>query len=206
VPKYLAIIREQFAWLFFYGPLLSFLPARWRGGRINHKFVLWGTATIISGGGELLVGLNLFGFWYAYPLSTALLYVGMYFVCDGAWRVINAKEHGQNAGTLVLVFVDQLLATGHGVTWKIAHPVISDLTTLDDAREDWQLKIEAVRSKQDWEAGKIVRFGERYFRLESCLQIGGARPFVYFLRSMPIGVPSHSVLNYFPVEAPQKSS
>lgn len=193
-------------WLFILGPTLSFVPSRWRGNRVNQKFALWGIATTISAGVEAFVGLNLFGLWYAYTLNPAVLWVGAYFICDGAWRVSNARREGQNTGTLLLVFVDQLFAGVKGTSWKIAHPVVSDLATMDDARLDWQLRVEAARPKPHWETGKIVRYGERYFRLESCIETGGARPFTYFLRSLPVGVPSHSVMTYFPVEIPQKSN
>jgi hypothetical protein len=91
--------------------------------------------------------------------------------------------------------------------WTLAHPIVTDLVTLDDLREDWQLKIEAARSKRHWETGKLVHFNEqRYFRIESSIQMGGPRPFVYLLRSLPAGVPGHGVLKYCPVAASQKPS
>ncbi len=197
-----ATIRGHFAWLLIYGPALSFLPERWRGRGFNQKFALWEAATIISGVGELFAGVNMFGIWYTFQLSPALLWVAVYFLCDGAWRTINAKTHGESAGSVLLVFVDQAIHAARQSAWRVAHPVVSDLATLNDAREDWQLRIEAARPKRGWEAAKIVRFGERYFRIESSAQTGGPRPFVYMLRNLPAGVPGHNVLTYAPVEIP----
>jgi hypothetical protein len=203
--KTLSIIREQLIWLFVLGPMLSILPSRWRGRGLNQRFALWGVATIISSVGVFLVGLNLFGLWYAYSLNPAMLWVGAYFICDGVWRVSNARREGQNTGTLLLVALDQMILAAGQTTWKLAHPVVSDIPMLDDTREDWQLKIECARPKRHWAVGKIVRYGERYFRIESSVETKNARTYVYLLRSLPVGVPSHSVLNYIPVEVPQKS-
>jgi hypothetical protein len=200
-----AIVRAHFAWLFIYGPMLSFLPARWRGPRLNQKFALWNVATIISGAGEIFAAVNMVGIWYAFQVSPVLLWVAAYFLCDGVWRTTNANTHGEDTGTILLVFLDQAIHSSRESAWKIAHPVVSDLATADDAREDWQLKIEAARSKRHWEAGKIACVGERYYRIESSIQISGPRPFVYLLRSLPAGVPGHGVLTYKPVEVPQKS-
>ena len=201
-----ARIRAQTAWLLLYGPVLSFLPEKWRGRRLNQKFALWNTATVISGAGEIFVGVNIFGIWLAFQFSPVLLWVGMYFLCDGVWRAFNASIQGESAGSVLLMFVDQRIDAARKSVWRMAHPIVSDFTTLDDVRQDWQLKIEAVRQKRKWEAGKIVRFGERYFCVESCVQFAGPRPFVYLLRSLEAGVPSHSVLTYTPVEISQKPS
>jgi hypothetical protein len=202
----LSRIRGHITWVCFYGPVLSFLPERWRGRGFNHKFAMWDTATMISGLAEIFVGVNMFGIWFWLPTSPVVLWISVYFFCDGGWRTIHAKTHGDNAGSVLLVFVDQAIHSGWRGAWEVAHPVVADAATLDDAREDWQLKIQAAQAKKHWEAGKIVRSGERYFRIESTIQTSGSRPFLYLLRSLPAGVPGHGVLNYTPAEIPQKSS
>ncbi len=194
----LSQIRTHLAWVCFYGPAMSFLPERWRGRGFNQKFALWEIATIISGFVEVAVGVNLLGYWIWFQAPLFVLWLAVYFFCDGIWRAINAKSHGGNAGSLLLVFVDQLFCSVRQGVWKVAHPVVADLATLDDAREDWQLKIEAARAKNHWEAGKIVHFGERYFRIESNMRTTGSRPFIYLLRALPAGVPGHGVLTYIP--------
>jgi hypothetical protein len=197
-------IRAHTAWFILYGPVLSLLPERWRGRTFNQKFASWVMATTISGVFELALAINLFCLWYVFQLSVVLAWIGIYFLCDGGWRTFNSFIHSESAGSVLLLFVDQAVHSARQGIWKVAHPVVSDQTTLDDAREDWQLKIEAARAKPKWEAGKLVLYGERYFRIESSIQTGGGRPFVYLLRSLPAGVPSLAVLKYTPVELYKK--
>ena len=155
----------------------------------------------------MFAGVNMFGIWFALPVSPVLLWGAVYCLCDGGWRALNAKTNGESAGTVVFVFLDQAIHSTHQAVWQAAHPVVPDLATLDDFREDWQLRIEAARSKRHWEVGKLVHFSEqRYFRIESSIQTGGPRPFVYLLRSLPAGVPGHGVLKYNPPQASQKFS
>ncbi len=194
-----AKVRAHTTWFLIYGPALSFLPERWRGRSLNQKFAKWIPATIISGVCELALAANLFAMWFALQSSNIVVWIGAYFLCDGAWRTFNAFVLGESAGSVFLLFVDQGIEAAHRSAWNVAHPVVSDQSVLDDVREDWQLKIEAARRKPKWEAGKIVLYGERYFRIESCIQAAGSRPFIYLLRSLPAGVPSHSVLKYSPV-------
>jgi hypothetical protein len=202
-----ATVRTHFGWIFIFGPVLSILPERLRGRALNQKFAIWGTATIISGVAEMFAGLNMIGIYFTFQVSPVLLWVAAYFLCDGAWRALNAKIHGESAGTVLFVFADEAIHAARQTAWKLTHPIVSDLVTLDDLREDWQLKIEAARSKRHWETGKLVHFNDqRYFRIESSIQMGGSRPFLYLLRSLPAGVPGHGVLKYSPVPAPQKSS
>ena len=73
--------------------------------------------------------------------------------------------------------------------WMLRHPAVNDLVTADEAREDWQLKIESSRAKKDWDVGRMILYNERYYRIESVVRIESARPFVYLLRSLPAGVP-----------------
>jgi len=198
-------VRAQTAWFLLYGPALSLLPERWRGRTLNQKFASWVVATTISAVFELALAINLFCAWFVLQLSPVLAWIGFYFLCDGSLRAFTSFINGESAGSVLLLFVDHAIYSGRQEAWKAAHPVVSDLVALDDVREDWQLKIEAARAKPKWEAGKLVLYGERYFRIESCLRAGGPRPFVYLLRSLPAGFPSHNMLKYTPVETLQKS-
>jgi hypothetical protein len=198
-------IRAHTAWFILYGPVLSLLPERWRGRNLNQKFASWTLATTLSGVFEVALAVNLFCAWYVFQLTPVLAWIGIYFVCDGGWRAFNSFINGESAGSVLLLFVDQAFHSSRHSAWKVAHPVVSDLLKIDDAREDWQFKIEAARAKPKWEVGKLVFYGERYFRIESSIQVSGARPFVYLLRSLPAGFPSLYVLKYTPVEISQNS-
>lgn len=58
------------------------------------------------------------------------------------------------------------------------------------------LEIRASRRKEEWEAPKIVRVDEVYYRLEESRMGSGARPFCYRLRRLAAGVPGRNVIVY----------
>lgn len=64
------------------------------------------------------------------------------------------------------------------------------------------LEIRASRAKQDWDPPRVVRYEDRYYRLEGCTRGPAPRPFLYKLRRLAAGVPGRAVLTYSPEEAP----
>jgi hypothetical protein len=68
------------------------------------------------------------------------------------------------------------------------------------------LEIRAWRAKPDWNPPHVVRYDDRYYRLEDCARGPGPRPFVYKLRRLAAGVPGRTVLIYSPDEAPVTAS
>jgi hypothetical protein len=157
---------------------------------------------MISGGVECLVAVNLFCAWGFLPGShEALLWMGMYCITDGAWRTAIAVFNGEAAGTVLLELLGEASVVGWRGAWNWRHPTVPDAVTVDDTREEWQLKVESSRAKKDWEASRMILLGERYYRIESCARIEGSRPFTYLLRSLPAGVPSLRVLRYTPNDA-----
>jgi len=192
-----AKIAEHTRWTLFYGPVLSLVPARWRVGRFGDRYASWATGTMISGGTECLLAVNFFCAWGFLPGShEALLWTGMYCLTDGAWRTATAVFNGDAAGTVLLELVAEASVAGRRRAWTWRHPAVSDVVTVDDARVEWQLKIESSRAKKDWDVGRMILMGERFYKIESRTQIEGARPFIYLLRSLPAGVPSLRVLRY----------
>jgi|SRR5271170_5123665 len=69
-------------------------------------------------------------------------------------------------------------------------------------QEEELLEIRAWHAKPDWTPPRIVRFGDRYYRLEECAKGSGPRPFIYKLRKLSKGVPGRTVLTYSPEEDP----
>lgn len=199
-------IAEHTRWTIFYGPILSLVPARWRVGRFADRYANWPTGTMLSGGFECILAVNFFCAWGFLPVTTnLLLWIGMYFLADGAWRTAIAVFNGDTAGTVLLELVAEAGVAGWRSAWMLRHPVVKDLVKVDEAREDWQLKIESSRAKKDWDVARMILYNERYYRIESVVRTEGARPFVYLLRSLPAGVPSLRVLRYAPNEAsPQR--
>jgi hypothetical protein len=64
------------------------------------------------------------------------------------------------------------------------------------------LEIRAWRAKPDWNPPRVIRYDDRYYRLEDCARGSGPRPFIYKLRRLAAGVPGRTVLVYSPEEAP----
>ncbi|HXJ05490.1 MAG TPA: hypothetical protein VNH65_10350 [Candidatus Acidoferrum sp.] len=76
------------------------------------------------------------------------------------------------------------------------------------ARNDSEefLEIRSSRAKPDWNPPRVVRYGDRYYRLEESSRGSGSRSFVYKLRRLAAGVPGRTVLVYSPVEEPVKAN
>jgi hypothetical protein len=74
------------------------------------------------------------------------------------------------------------------------------LVTKNSAEEFLEIRASCV--KPDWTPPRVVRYKDRYYRLEECSRESGARPFVYKLRRLPAGVPGRGVITYSPDEAP----
>lgn len=72
--------------------------------------------------------------------------------------------------------------------------------TQNDAEEI--LEIRAWRPKPDWTPPRVVRYEDRYYRLEECARSSGPRPYIYKLRRLAKGVPGRTVLTYSPEEQP----
>ena len=199
-------VRGNVLWLCFYGPALSLLPERYRPQKIAQKFGSWSAATLISGAIECMFGANTLIYWYKEQTDhLVFLWIAIYLVCDGVWRILIMRMHNESVGTVSLSALDQMFLTGKNALWNATHPAVSDLVVLDDRNAEWQLKIKSSRSKRDWESTRIVHFKERFFRIETVLRERGSRPFVYLLRALPAGVLGPRVINYPPVDLSQYS-
>jgi hypothetical protein len=121
-----------------------------------------------------------------------------YLFVEGAGRAMAAWIGGEVNGTLPLVLLDRGYLFVRQKFWPSEPPLVADLVTFDEHRADWQLKIESSRIKQGWGAGRLLRYEDRYFRIESVYASAGARPFIYALRELEAGVPSRSVILYPP--------
>jgi hypothetical protein len=84
-------------------------------------------------------------------------------------------------------------------------PVPDELFVARDGEEEI-LEVHAWCAKPDWTPPRVVRYEDRYYRLEECAKAQVPRPFVYKLRRLAAGVPGRAVLIYSPDEAPILSS
>jgi len=64
------------------------------------------------------------------------------------------------------------------------------------------LEIRASRRKPDWTPPRTVRYQDTFYRLETCSNGFGRRPFHYRLRRLSAGVMGRTVLTYSPEEEP----
>jgi hypothetical protein len=62
------------------------------------------------------------------------------------------------------------------------------------------LEIRASHAKPEWDPPRVIRFEDRYYRLEESSRASGARPFIYKLRRLSRGVPGRAVILYNPGE------
>jgi hypothetical protein len=216
---------RTFLWSYIFGPFLAFLPTRWRAMWFANRHIDWTTATIISGVLQIIFAPVALLAWMATGISRAAEGMGMggrvgggpmqtlfvlilamnpitwllfYLFLEGFGRVCASALMGEAPGTLVLYAADRLHLFLNRKFGPALPPLVPDKVTKDDMRADWQLKIESCRAKSGWEVGRLLRYEGRYYRIESCSQEGGARPFSFLLRSLAAGVPSHSVILYSP--------
>lgn len=80
-----------------------------------------------------------------------------------------------------------------------------ELRVVKNASEEF-LEIRASREKPEWTPPRVVRFEDRYYRLEESSRGSAPRTFTYKLRRLPKGVPGRSVLIYSPAQEPVKAS
>jgi hypothetical protein len=196
---------QTLVWGYILGPFLAFLPLRWRAAWFANRHFPWRGATIASGILQFLAVPLIVIYFRQYQYFFIVgnftdpgTWVVFYFFFEGVGRSVAAATTGEMAGTLLLVAPDRLLLYVRRKLAPAPPPLIPDLVTRDDSRADWQLRIESSRAKREWNAGRLLRYEDRYYRIESCWQEGGPRPFVFLLNALAAGAPSRSVIIYSP--------
>jgi hypothetical protein len=161
--------------------------------------------------------------WATHPLTWGIAY----FCIEGAWRMCAAFTDSV-LGVFPLYLLEKIyskifrrgapeppgtvkFSKGHvssyvgTVTEKVLTArlaqVPDELSVSKNSAEEF-LEIRASRAKTDWTPPRVIRYEDRYYRLEECARGSGARPFVYKLRRLAAGVPGRNVLTYSPDEAP----
>jgi hypothetical protein len=165
--------------------------------------------------------------WVTHPLTWAIAF----FCIEGAWRLC-ASFTDTVLGVFPLYLLDKIyckifrrgapepagaveFSQGHVASYvgtmkdkvltaRLSH-VPDELYVTKNSAEEF-LEIRACRAKPDWTPPRVVRYEDRYYRLEECARASGPRPFVYKLRRLAAGVPGRTVLIYAPDEAPVAAS
>jgi hypothetical protein len=159
----------------------------------------------------------------SHPLTWAIAY----FVAEGAARLCAAFTDTV-LGTLPLYLFDKayckirgikeplppgspVFAQSHAVSYveslrdKIMAaqlPALADELHFSSAGSDEMLEIRASHAKPEWDPPRVVRYEDRYYRLEEYSRSSPPRPFLYKLRRLPAGVPGRTVIIYAPTETP----
>lgn len=81
-------------------------------------------------------------------------------------------------------------------------PELPDELFLTTTNSGEFLEIRSSRSKPDWDPPRVVRYEDRYYRLEESARGSAPRPFIYKLRRLPAGVPGRAVIVYNPDVVP----
>lgn len=79
---------------------------------------------------------------------------------------------------------------------------LPDELALTSQSSDEFLEIRSSRPKPDWDPPRVVRYEDRYYRLEEVARGSAPRPFIYKLRRLPAGVPGRTVIVYSPDVVP----
>ena len=169
------------------------------------------------------IGFAAWALLVVHPLTWLLFY----FMLEGAVRFSSAAFSGGVSGILPLAIVDSLFrklsgASGDPLRSAEAKPAFSSISSsvkekiltstisagadeLHFLKNDEQeiLEIHASRRKDDWTPPRVVRFEDKYYRLEECKSGRTPRPFVYVLRRLAAGVPGRNVILYSPEAEPQ---
>jgi len=145
-----------------------------------------------------------------------------YFFAEGAVRFSSAAFSSSPSGILPLVLLDGLFRKLLGVQDdslgpRERKPAFSSVAssvreriltaTVPAGADELQflktgdqeiLEIHASKRKEDWNPPRVVRFADKYYRLEECKRGKATRPFVYVLHRLAAGVPGRNVLLYSP--------
>jgi hypothetical protein len=150
--------------------------------------------------------------WILFMLQP-LTWLLLYFFLEGAVRFCGGAFAENVLGTLPLAIVDRILFWR---TYRDKERVAGEWKSYVGSVREWMmvarlpdvadesrygpeeevLEIWASRRKDGWEAPRIVRVDETYYRLEEGFVESGERPFHYRLRKLAAGVMGRSVILY----------
>jgi hypothetical protein len=164
--------------------------------------------------------------WVTHPLTLLLGFAGI----EGAIRLCAAAFSDNILGILPLFLLDKVFVTvfrrrgpksmnaanspnNSSLVGAVRErvlvarlPIVSDELCFRRSASEEILEIYASRRKQDWTPPRVVRYQDRYYRLEADSLGPAPRPFHYMLRRLAAGVPGRTVLQYSPSDATIKDT
>jgi hypothetical protein len=217
-------------WTYTLGPILAFLPLRWRKEHLPWLPVKWSAAGFFSGLLELAGFFPLLLWWYSYfvtALAQALAqstspsgipegreglvgiagfamnpitWVVCYVGLEGLFRAAGALAGGEARGTIFLAAPYFVLRKMTASAAKPELPLVRDEVT--PGKDPSEIQIAASRKKSEWKYPFTIRYGGAYFQVvgERDIKVG-PRPIHYTLRRLPAGEIARGLAEYDPGDA-----
>ena len=197
-------------WTYLAGPILAFLPARWRTAYLRNMSVDWPRATQYSGAIEALVAMAALVVWYSIFVTSAgpaiekyvgwpysgplglvslfmhpLTWVICYFGAEGVVRLLAGLVAEEAPGTLPLVLADRAIWFVHHEEWRGELALVRD--KVDRHGLTGELRIASCRPKETWKYPLTIRYEGEFFQVqgEGRLPSERTRPHVYRLTKLP---------------------
>jgi hypothetical protein len=119
-------------WLYVLGPLVAFLPRRWRRALPFHDALHWHSAVILSGLAEFAAATYALVFWYSYCVTTWVSRMLDAALSKTAPTGITDHEVG---------FAALIIVVAHPLTWLIAFFILEGVVRLCAAFTDTVLGV-----------------------------------------------------------------
>jgi hypothetical protein len=217
-------------WTYTLGPILAFLPLRWRKEHLRWLPVKWGAAGFFSGLLELGGFFPLLIWWYSYFVTAfgqslaqnssagnipegreglvglagfamnPVTWLVFYLALEGLARAVGSLASGEAHGTIFLAAPYFLYCKIASGTAKPELPLVRDEVT--PGKDPNEIQIAASRVKPEWKYPFTIRYGGGYFQVvgERNIKVG-PRPIVYTLRRLPPGEIARGLGEYDPSHA-----
>ncbi len=217
-------------WTYILGPILAFLPLRWRKERLKWLPVRWERAAFFSGLLEIAAFFPILIAWYSYFVTSfgqvlsqssaqngvpegreglvglagfamnPVTWLVFYIGFEGVLRSMSALAGGEARGTLFLAAPYFFYCKATKRATKPELPLARDEITPGDGTCD--IRIASSRVKEEWEYPFTIRYGGGYFQVVGHKNIGaGPRPYIYSLRRLPAGEVARGLREYDPGDA-----
>jgi hypothetical protein len=222
-------MRHLAVWTYLFGPILAFLPLRWRKDHLSRVQIRWGTATFFSGLLETVVFFPVLIWWYSYFVTSygqvlsqspaqgevppgreglvglagfamnPVTWVVFYIGFEGLVRAAGAMVGGEARGTLFLAVPYYLYEKAARRAAKPELPLVRDEITPGDSTCD--IRIASSRAREEWKYPFTIRYGGGYFQVVSMKKLAaGPRPYMYSLRRLPAGEIARGMKEYDPAD------
>lgn len=100
-------------WTYLLGPILAFLPLRWRKSLGCYEAVNWAHAGVISGFAEAVIALFAAVYWYSYSMTT--------WVERGLNAALSGKAGPAQITDQAIGFMAYFIWATHPLTWAVGY-------------------------------------------------------------------------------------